>query len=609
MNGPFVSTEPKGPLSEPLLKMKLSLGLLLFLWSTIYAPSISQGSAAALPSRHKILRSKRSPPRTRKLYNASNHVDVDSNGVYGLHGYYRWRGLLPPKNKGNIRERGVLSAVFAGYETCGSYPCQLPTANVEEVANLEIRRGVGLERHGAVKGERGSHHAVVDVLHRELLLTERATSVRSLNDLNATGLLGRIKAAIVDAATLPLQKDVYALEEVEVVIKNARRALEAMGGQSGPGLQLTKVTAPLRSMLIPHLVSVREEGVFGVSVTDVVFLCSPYDESDMAELGGDSFAIKIFYKQLHGLRFLAAYRKRGELRRLLSAELGPLKLLPGTAGVRSERDALLVKGWNVPLFAVRLGRGWRSAVRRGDFVFGRNALLYEAMVGDASLFQDEVLAPHLPRPVKYYICKRMIETVAALHVEGMCHYNINPKSFSVRADGTLLLADFAFSGRTGEVRSCNNESSFLYQDPTHAACVLRRGRLRLSESQDAWAVGVSCYSVFLGGRLPHGLNREDNPLFKIASLASPCYGGPNHCRPSSQAALLPPPKEEMRRAGIGEFWASLVALLLTANRSKRPLLRQIVAKFEALPLRDLPSEPEGVRTARESVYREARAEV
>lgn len=105
----------------------------------------------------------------------------------------------------------------------------------------------------------------------------------------------------------------------------------------------------------------------------------------------------------------------------------------------------------------------------------------------------------------------ILRAVNHLHSKGIVHLDIKPENVLLTAAGEAKLSDFGLSlryldelGRSRLLKGKRGSLPFLCPE---VLCGREQNSMR---PLDAWAVGVTMYTVFTGGRLPFGnISQED----------------------------------------------------------------------------------------------------
>lgn len=105
----------------------------------------------------------------------------------------------------------------------------------------------------------------------------------------------------------------------------------------------------------------------------------------------------------------------------------------------------------------------------------------------------------LPREEALDILRQAAEAVAHLHRNALVHRDVKPANFLLRADGSLVLADFGLAVEAGSVDP-GAQSDALYGTPRYVAPEQWQGA-RAAPAADVYSLGVLLHEL-LAGRPP-----------------------------------------------------------------------------------------------------------
>jgi serine/threonine protein kinase len=105
----------------------------------------------------------------------------------------------------------------------------------------------------------------------------------------------------------------------------------------------------------------------------------------------------------------------------------------------------------------------------------------------------------LPRAQALAILRQAAEAVAQLHRHGLVHRDVKPGNFLLRADGSLVLADFGLTVDAGSV-DAEAASGALYGTPRYVAPEQWQGA-PAAPAADVYSLGVLLHEL-LAGRAP-----------------------------------------------------------------------------------------------------------
>lgn len=331
--------------------------------------------------------------------------------------------------------------------------------------------------------------------------------------------------------------------------------------------------------------------ILGVGGTGTVFLAS-IDPRSQPHLGFKEMALKLLNLSLppdvldpHGsiVNQRVANEIYEEVMRFLDDETQPVKSMTRLTKANSAVEVAERLQWAIPLFTAEIVGYPDDLLIVNGVVHVRNVLLSEVMIGDATNLMGtgtgKAPARSLSMEARQYVCSKLIDEVAAMHMGSMYHYDIKPENIFISTEGKPMLGDFGMTARVGETRICANKITMNFMEPRHAGCFLRGGTVRVNASYDAWSVGLTCFMLMVEGRMPFGLKMDDpieDTIKKIAKLEAPCYLPRGPCPPS--------PGEELLKSGVSNFWAALIHLLLLPRYFERPTLIQIANTYSKRPV-------------------------
>lgn len=430
----------------------------------------------------------------------------------------------------------------------------------------------------------------------DLLKQKPVTSMPSLDDGQATGILAQIKGVVQQVMIKnneikSLDKSRKSETKEGSEDDNVWSAIEDASGVGKGAAKLKNVRDAITGELLVESCEIKKVKTLGMGGFGVVFLVVSLNQRTSAALGGlKEFALKALYANID--EKIPQPKRDAILENMFSTawkgETDSLNLIgQGNEKVELGSNLSASLGAAFPRFTAELGSSAENNFfTSGQFAVYKRVLLSEAMLGDGDMlnYVSRRNAPvaRLPLLGKEYVCMRMIQSVAAFHVQGACHRDIKPANFLVRNDGMVMLADLGLAGHTGEYRRCQNGLTPLFMDPEHGRCFIRNGVGPLNEKYDVWSVGMSCFMLFTDGRVPWGLFGSREIEQNIAGLETPCTASAKQCRIYDARENTPAQMMEMQ--GVPNVWIAIVDAMLSRNRTTRPSLRQIVARFPTMPL-------------------------
>ncbi|CDJ37298.1 hypothetical protein, conserved [Eimeria tenella] len=380
-------------------------------------------------------------------------------------------------------------------------------------------------------------------------------------------------------------------QEVE---RSVRRALKYMcpGNTEDGTIILTNVRDITTGDLAFHSVAMKVGPALGVGGAGLVLLLEVLSDNAASALGAKQLAAKITYFPVpnpspspaelrhanHMIEDITA-SEINSVRRLVLAAAQNL-----TEGARvSTKDVAQENGWAMPLFEAYVGSSRRRPQHHGGHMIGAKVILSQLMLGDGHSLGlpsgkgEPYLAPSLE--ARELFCKELILSVARMHELGHCHMDIKPENVLISPSGKPRLSDFGMVGRSGENRACYN-GTIMFMDPFTASCAIREGRLPLSTTYDAWALGATAYVFLTGGQMPYKINPGENLLKQLASMDITNQGARAKLTSLVKGDTLEDPTVKLLELGVSSKMAHAVGSMLHRDKNKRSSVTGVAKAFQ-----------------------------
>ncbi|CDI81583.1 Rhoptry kinase family protein ROP30, putative [Eimeria acervulina] len=410
--------------------------------------------------------------------------------------------------------------------------------------------------------------------------------------------LPKVQQQVVD--TLKVNRAAKASDKKQAATHNADKhhlddilqSLLRIVEEEASGIYLYHVRDPITGITVVEACKVNITGFLGAGGTAVVMKASVVDEGIAAVLGFDEVAIKMQYytfgKPVEITKRLKTLILQ-DMQEMIQSEIKPLKqaaaaaqgaAASGRGGSKATTARKIVEEnrWVLPVYIAEMVDPEETLLLHKETLFFNTVLITKVMAGDgADLLHNSPYGntvDRLPVEASVFVCAQVIETVAKLHANGLCHADVKPENFLIGKDGTIHLADFGMVGGIGERRKCSEKITLLFMDPTHARCWLRGGWMCLSDKYDAWSVGLTCYVIISGGRLPYNIPNGEG-LQEYLSLIDKTQ--------SSRSLALQSPAQELLDMGVPGPWAETIADLLDRDRSHRKTPLNLTGEFSSWP--------------------------